>query len=65
MVIAFILFKHGVTEEDKKRLYQHARLDQREIDMVEALPLLGAKLTKVISFVGQWRVCAHVLVESW
>ncbi|WRT69868.1 uncharacterized protein IL334_006859 [Kwoniella shivajii] len=42
----YILFRDGVADEDRRRLYQHARLSISEQDMVNNLIHLGAKVIK-------------------
>lgn len=41
------MFRDGVPEEDRKRLYQHARLGMTEIDAVNHLVHLGQEVSKV------------------
>ncbi|KAK8849808.1 hypothetical protein IAR55_005144 [Kwoniella newhampshirensis] len=42
----YILFRDGVADEDRRRLYQHARLSITEQDMVNNLVHLGVKVIK-------------------
>lgn len=42
----YILFRDGVADEDRRRLYQHARLSLSEQDMVNNLVHLGVKVIK-------------------
>ncbi|WWD20443.1 hypothetical protein CI109_104919 [Kwoniella shandongensis] len=42
----YILFRDGVADEDRRRLYQHARLSISEQDMVNNLIHLGVKVIK-------------------
>ncbi|WVQ84830.1 hypothetical protein IAT38_006987 [Cryptococcus sp. DSM 104549] len=42
----YILFRDGVPDEDRRRLYQHARLSISEQDMVNNLVHLGVKVIK-------------------
>ncbi|KZV96352.1 Sec1-like snare protein [Exidia glandulosa HHB12029] len=42
----YILYREGVPTEDLRRLFQHARLTQKEQDAITALGLLGARLTR-------------------
>lgn len=41
------MWRDGVPEGDKKRLYQHARLALHEMDAVDNLKYLGINVTKV------------------
>ena len=41
------MHRDGVPEEDRKRLYQHARLGMPEVDAVNNLSYLGVDVTKV------------------
>lgn len=43
----YILFRDGVADEDRRRLYQHARLSLSEQDMVNNLVYLGVKVIRV------------------
>lgn len=46
IIALYILFKDGVADEDRRRLYQHARLAITEQDAVNNLVMLGAKVIK-------------------
>ena len=41
------MHRDGVPDEDRKRLYQHARLGPPEMDAINNLPKLGQEVTKV------------------
>ncbi|VDB99862.1 unnamed protein product [Peniophora sp. CBMAI 1063] len=46
IIALYIQYRDGVPEEDKRRLYQHARLTLAEQDAVNALAYLGARITR-------------------
>ena len=46
IIALYILFRDGVPEEDRKRLFQHARLALHEMDMVNNLKFLGLDISK-------------------
>jgi hypothetical protein len=58
VIALYILFRDGVADEDRRRLFQHARLSITEQDSVNNLVHLGAKVIKVsglhgsVSFIG-------------
>lgn len=41
------MHRDGVPDEDRKRLYQHARLGPPEMDAINNLTKLGQEVTKV------------------
>jgi syntaxin-binding protein 1 len=43
----YIIFREGVADEDRRRLFQHARLSLTEQDSVNNLVYLGGKVIKV------------------
>jgi syntaxin-binding protein 1 len=47
VICLYIQYRDGVPEEDRRRLYQHARLTLAEQDAVNALVYLGVKISKV------------------
>ncbi len=47
MIALYVLFRDGVADEDRRRLYQHARLSLSEQEAVNNLVYLGAKVIKV------------------
>lgn len=47
IIALYIQYRDGVPEEDRRRLYQHARLSLAEIDALKALGLMGVKISKV------------------
>ena len=47
MVALYIQYRDGVPEEDKRRLYQHARLSISEQDAVNSLLHLGVRVNRV------------------
>lgn len=46
IIALYILYRDGVPDEDRKRLFQHARLSISEQDMVNNLVYLGARVVK-------------------
>jgi hypothetical protein len=57
IIALWILHRDGVPDEDRKRLFQHARLSLGEQDAVNNLTHLGSKVVKVSS-TDQW--CSSV-----
>lgn len=47
IIALYILFRDGVADEDRRRLYQHARLSISEQDTINNLIYLGVKVIKV------------------
>ena len=47
IIALYILWREGVEDEDRRRLYSHARLSLSEQDAVNNLIYLGAKIIKV------------------
>jgi syntaxin-binding protein 1 len=47
IIALYILFREGVADEDRRRLFQHARLSISEQDSINNLVFLGAKVIKV------------------
>ena len=47
IISLYIQYRDGVPDEDRRRLYQHARLTLAEQDAVNALVYLGVKISKV------------------
>jgi syntaxin-binding protein 1 len=47
IVALYIQFRDGVPEEDRRRLYQHARLTIPEQEAVNALVHMGVRITRV------------------
>ena len=43
----YIQHRDGVPDEDRRRLYQHARLTMAEQDAVNALVYLGVRISRV------------------
>jgi hypothetical protein len=43
------MYRDGVPDEDRKRLYQHARLGLHEMDAVNNLVYMGVNVNKVPS----------------
>ena len=58
IIALYIMHRDGVPDEDRKRLYQHARLGPPEMDAINNLPKLGQEVTKV----GQY-LCAETLLK--
>ena len=48
IICLYIQYRDGVPDEDRRRLYQHARLTLTEQDVVNALVYLGVKISKVL-----------------
>lgn len=46
IIALYILYREGVPDEDRRRLYQHARLTRPEIDAVNALVHLGVRINR-------------------
>lgn len=47
IIALYILFRDGVPDEDRKRLFQHARLSISEQDTINNLVYLGCKIVRV------------------
>lgn len=47
MIALYIMYRDGVPDEDRRRLYQHARLGMVEQDAVNALVHLGVRVARV------------------
>lgn len=47
IVALYIQHREGVPDEDRRRLYQHARLTRPEMDAVNALVHLGVRIGRV------------------
>ncbi len=47
IIALYIQYRDGVPDEDRRRLYQHARLNLTEQDAVNALVHLGVRVTRV------------------
>lgn len=47
IIALYIQYRDGVPDEDRRRLYQHARLTLSEQDAVNALEHLGIRITRV------------------
>jgi hypothetical protein len=47
IIALYILFREGVADEDRRRLYQHARLSISEQDTINNLIYLGIRVIKV------------------
>ena len=48
IICLYIQYRDGVPDEDRRRLYQHARLTLTEQDIVNSLVYLGVKISKVL-----------------
>lgn len=46
IIALYIMYCEGVNDEDKKRLFQHARLSLHEMDAINNLTLLGVQIAK-------------------
>lgn len=47
LIALYIIYRDGVSDEDRRRLYQHARLSSMDQDAVNALIHLGARVVRV------------------
>lgn len=47
IISLYVQYREGVPDEDRRRLYQHARLNLSEQDAVNALEHLGVRITRV------------------
>ena len=47
IIALYIQHREGVPDEDRRRLFQHARLSLAEQDAVNALIYLGVRITRV------------------
>lgn len=47
MVALYIQHRDGVPDEDRRRLYQHARLSMTDQDAVNSLVHLGVRISRV------------------
>ena len=47
IIALYIQYRDGVPDEDRRRLYQHARLNLSEQDAVNALVHFGVRVTRV------------------
>lgn len=47
IIALYIQHREGVPDEDRRRLYQHARLTLAEQDAVNALVHLGVRISRV------------------
>lgn len=47
IIALYIMYKDGVPDEDRRRLFQHAKLNIAEQDAINNLVLLGQKVVKV------------------
>jgi hypothetical protein len=50
IIALYIQYREGVPDEDRRRLYQHARLTRPEMDAVNALAHLGVRINRVRSY---------------
>ena len=50
IIALYIQYRDGVPDEDRRRLYQHARLSLAEQDAVNALAYLGVRVSRVMHF---------------
>lgn len=47
IIALYIQYRDGVPDEDRRRLFQHARLTLVEQDAINALTYLGVRITRV------------------
>lgn len=52
------MYRQGVPDEDKRRLFEHARLSLAEQDAVNALVMLGVRILRVRAWIYLARVQA-------
>src|SRR5882757_9442740 len=67
IIALYIQYREGVPDEDRRRLYQHARLTRPEIDAVNALVHLGVRINRVRKhnwYLFRERWCDTVLVQG-
>lgn len=50
IIALYILYKDGVPDEDRRRLFQHAKLSTPEQDVINNLVYLGRRVVKVCYF---------------
>ena len=50
IIALYIQYRDGVPDEDRRRLYQHARLSVADQDAVNALVHLGIRISRVRIF---------------
>ncbi|KAG8717169.1 vacuolar sorting protein VPS33/slp1 [Ceratobasidium sp. 394] len=46
LIALYIMYRDGVSDEDRRRLFQHAKLSNMDQDAVNGLSYLGARVTK-------------------
>lgn len=59
IIALYIQYRDGVPDEDRRRLYQHARLSLAEQDAVNSLLLMGARISRVS---GDWKSRPYIFV---
>lgn len=59
MIALYIQYRDGVPDEDRRRLYQHARLSMAEQDAVNALLHFGVRVTKVRGLLSWWIIATQ------
>jgi len=71
IIALYVQHRDGVPDEDRRRLFQHARLSLAEQDAVNALTYLGARITRVclvsslsFSSPGNWGCSCRDLVTA-
>jgi syntaxin-binding protein 1 len=50
VIALYILYRDGVPEEDRRRLYEHSRLSRQERAAVDNLVSMGVRVTRVSVF---------------
>lgn len=58
MVALYIQYRDGVPDEDRRRLYQHARLSMADQDAVNSLVHLGVRISRVS--IGNCNLSRHL-----
>lgn len=47
IIALYIQYREGVPDEDRRRLFQHARLSRADQDAINNLTYLGVRITRV------------------
>lgn len=47
VIALYILFRDGVPEEDRRRLYEHSQLSRQERAAIDNLVSMGVRVTRV------------------
>ena len=60
IISLYIQFRDGVPDEDRRRLYQHARLSMPDQDAVNALVHLGLRISRVRALIPSTKLNANL-----